>query len=174
MLNIIATCAENGVIGRAGARPWEIAEDNKFLHDRTAGQTCVVGRRTFEKWPRATYDGRQSLVVTTQMFVATRHPWETESFLNGPVRPPMLLPSLTDALVVAEMLPAELYVCGGERIYREALAQPPPLRLHLTLVHAEVPGDAHFPDWRAMTWHETARRESSDENHRYSFLTLER
>jgi len=66
-------------------------------------------------------------------------------------------------------------VCGGQRIYAEtlALAGTRPLRLHLTLVHAEVDGDTFMPEWRHLPWRETARRESADANHRYSFLTLD-
>jgi dihydrofolate reductase len=48
------------------------------------------------------------------------------------------------------------------------------MRLHLTLVHAEVQGDRRFPEWRHLAWREVARRDSSDENFRYTFLTLER
>jgi dihydrofolate reductase len=48
------------------------------------------------------------------------------------------------------------------------------MRLHLTLVHAEVPGDRYFPEWRHLAWREVSRRESSDANYRYTFFTLER
>jgi dihydrofolate reductase len=43
----------------------------------------------------------------------------------------------------------------------------------LTLVHAEVPGDTYFPEWRHLPWRELQRRESSDANYRYTFQTLE-
>ena len=48
------------------------------------------------------------------------------------------------------------------------------MRLHLTLIHAEIPGDTFFPEWRHLTWRELTRRESSDSNYRYTFLTLDR
>ena len=60
-------------------------------------------------------------------------------------------------------------ICGGERIYAEALALDRPLRLHLTLVHAEVPGDTFFPEWWHLPWRELSRRESADANYRYTF-----
>ena len=59
---------------------------------------------------------------------------------------------------IAESLPGELNVCGGQRIFEEVLALPRPMRLHLTLVHAEVPGDTFFPEWRHLPWREIARR----------------
>ena len=69
-------------------------------------------------------------------------------------------------------------ICGGERIYAETLALAEAtgraLILHLTLIHAEVPGDTFMPEWRHLAWRETARRESADDHFRYTFLTLER
>ena len=79
-----------------------------------------------------------------------------------------------EALTVAETLPGEIYICGGQRIYEETLALGRPMRLHLTLIHAEVPGDTFFPEWRHIPWRELARRESGDGIFRYTFLTLER
>ena len=83
-------------------------------------------------------------------------------------------PSLPAALAIAERLPGKIMVCGGERIYAECLALNRPMRLHLTLVHAEVEGDTFMPEWRHLPWRELSRRESSDENFRYTFLELER
>ena len=82
--------------------------------------------------------------------------------------------SLLGALAIAETLPGEIYICGGQRIYEEALSLARPMRLHLTLVHAEVPGDTFMPEWRHLAWREIARRESSDANFRYTFFLLER
>ena len=159
LLHLIAACAENRVIGRARRLPWRIPEDLKFFHDQTAGQICVMGRVCFETWPRAALDGRQAVVITHNA---------------GLARPGVhVAASLAAALAVAETLPGELFICGGQRIFAEALALPRPMELHLTLIHAEVPGDTYFPEWRHLPWRETARRESADENFRYTFLTLE-
>jgi len=35
-------------------------------------------------------------------------------------------------------------------------------------------GDRHFPEWRHLEWREVSRRDSSDENFRYTFFVLER
>ncbi len=160
LLHVIVACAENRVIGRDGRQPWRIPEDAKFFSGQTAGQIVVLGRICFETWPRAAEDGRRPVVIT-----------RNRALERPGVR---VAGSLGEALAIAESLPGEIYVCGGQRIYEEALALPGPLRLHLTLVHAEIPGDRYFPDWRNLAWRELTRSESSDENYRYSFLTLER
>jgi dihydrofolate reductase len=159
LLHLIVACAENRVIGRNGHLPWSIPEDFKFFERETAGQICVLGRVCFETWPCAAERGRRPIVITRDAGLA-RPGVATASSLAG-------------ALALAESLPGEIYVCGGQRIFAETLALPRPLRLHLTLVHADVPGDVYFPDWRHRAWRETARRESSDTNFRYTFLTLD-
>lgn len=82
--------------------------------------------------------------------------------------------SLAEGLAVANALPGEIFVCGGQRIYEETLTLNRAMRLHLTLVHAELPGDTFFPEWRHLHWRELSRRESADANYRYTFFEYER
>jgi dihydrofolate reductase len=160
LLHLIVACAENRVIGRNGRLPWHIPEDTQFFHDETAGQIVVLGRVCFETWPRVALGGRRPVVITRNAGLAQEG-----------VR---VATSLAKALAIAETLPGEIYVCGGERIYAEALALDRPMRLHMTLVHAEVEGDTRMPEWRHFAWREMARRSSNDANFRYTFFTLER
>jgi len=146
-------------MGRDRKLPWRIPEDLKFFHDQTAGQIVVLGRVCFETWPRAASDGRRPVVVT-QNHALARHGVRVAA-------------SLEEALLIAETLPGEIWVCGGARLFAGALVLPRPLRLHLTLVHADVPGDTLMPEWRHLAWRELAHRESADANFRYTFLTLE-
>ena len=159
LLNLIVACAENRVIGRGGKLPWRIPEDFAFFERETAGQVCVLGRVCFETWSGSARDGRRPVVVTRNTALG-----------RDGVR---VAASLAAALAVAETLPGEIYLCGGERIYAEALALDRPMRLLLTLVHAEIAGDTFMPEWRHLAWRETMRRESADANFRYTFFTLE-
>lgn len=160
LLHLQVACSENRVIGRDGRLPWHIPEDKKFYHDQTAGQIVVLGRVCFETWPRVTLDGRTPVVLTSQAALA---------------RPGVQVArTLAAALAVAEQLPGEIHICGGQRIYEETLALDRPMRLHLTLVHAEIEGDTYFPEWRHLAWRELDRRNSSDANYRYTFFTLDR
>ena len=160
LLHLIVACSENRVIGRQGKLPWRIPEDLKFFHDETAGQTCVLGRICYETWPRVRSDGRRPVVVTS----------------NRSLEQPgvHVAPNFPHALAIAEALPGEIYICGGQRIFEEALQLRRPMRLHLTLVHAEISGDTFFPEWRHLAWRELSRRESSDANYCYTFYVLER
>ena len=157
-LNLIVACAENRVIGRAGRLPFDIPEDKAWFHEKTAGQTVVLGRICYETWPRVRADGRQPVVIS-----------HDQSLASDRVR---VAASVNDALIIAQTLPGKIMVCGGQRIYEETLLLAH--RIYLTLVHAEVPGETCFPEWRHLPWREAARRESRDANYRFTFLTLER
>lgn len=160
-LNLIVACAENRVIGRDGRLPWRIPEDFQFFERQTAGKICVLGRVCFQSWSRAAKDGRQPIVIT-----------QLKALARDGVR---VVPSFPDALAVADELPGEVYICGGQRIYEEtlALADRRVLRLHLTLVHEDVPGDTYFPKWQHLPWRELSRRESPDTIFRYTFYLFE-
>ena len=170
-LNLIVACAENRVIGRDRKLPFDIPEDKAWFHEKTAGTIVVLGRICFETWPKALADGRQPVVITSQ-------PGRILRGVAGTPRPagravtPLTAANLTEALTIAQTLPGEIMICGGQRIYEETL--PMADRLLLTLVHAEVPGDTCFPEWRHLQWRETWRKEGADANYRYTFSILER
>ena len=147
-------------MGRAGKLPWSIAEDQAFFLAQTKGQIVVLGRICYQTWPQATQDGRRPVIVTRDSSLA---------------RPGVqIAPSLAAALAIADTLPGDLYICGGQRIFEETFALTRPQRLHLTLIHAHVEGDRFFPEWRQTFTREVDRRESADQNFRYTFLTLDR
>lgn len=157
-LNLIVACAENRVIGRAGRLPFHIPEDQAWFHEKTAGCVVVLGRICFETWPKVLADGRQPVVITRNRALVSDRAH--------------VAANVTEALALAQTLPGEIMICGGQRLYEETL--PLADRLLLTLVHAEVPGDTYFPEWRHLPWRETERRESRDANYRYTFSILER
>ena len=157
-INLIVACTENRVIGRDRHLPFDIPEDKAWFHEQTAGKVVIMGRVSFEVWPKVLADGRQPVVVTHE-----------KNFASGQVR---CAGSVADALAIAQTLPGEIMVCGGQRVYEDAL--PFADRLFLTFVHVNVTGDTFFPEWRQLAWRETFRRESRDSNHRYTFSILER
>ena len=154
-LHLIVACARNRVIGRDGLLPWSIPEDTAFFHAQTLGHTIIIGRRSLADWPEATA-GRDVILLT-------RHPAHAPPGVH-------VAANLDAALAHAETLPSDIYICGGQRLYEEAL--PRADLLHLTLIDAAVPGDTFFPDWRPHFTRELARRESNDATWRYTFLRL--
>lgn len=157
-VNLIVACTENRVIGRNGSLPFDIPEDKIWFNEKTMGKTIVLGRRSFEAWRKVMTDGRQPVVVTHDRSIAS-------SSVH-------IAATVPEALVIAQTLPGEIMVCGGQRIYEETL--PLAGRLFLTLVHTELPGDTLFPEWRNQPWREIWKRESHDATYHYTFSILEK
>jgi dihydrofolate reductase len=159
-LNLIAAVARNRVIGKKGDLPWSIPKDTAHFHRATAGHTCILGKICYETWPQAHEEGRHPIVVS--------------STLEGS-QAVTTKPSLVSAIHAAASLDGDIFICGGQRIYEEALSLHGilPLRLILTLVDTEVQGDTFFPDWKHLLWHETSRKELTDAGFDLTILTLE-
>ena len=136
MITLIAALDRNRAIGRNGAMPWHLPDDLKRFKALTMGKPLVVGRKTFETFPKP-LPGRPHIVVT-------RDP----SAFATPFENVFAVSSLEEALAKAQALAAEsgadeVCVIGGGEIYRQAL----PLAdvLHVTHVDAEPEGgDAFF------------------------------
>ncbi len=158
-LVLLAAVAANGVIGRDGALPWHLPDDLKRFKALTLGKPVLMGRRTAESIGRP-LPGRRNLVLTSQA--------------ASPVAGMEPVASLGEALARCAQAP-EVCVIGGAGLYRAAL--PFADALELTLVHATVEGDVHFPDVDGAAWREAAREEHpADARHAWplSFVRYER
>jgi dihydrofolate reductase len=177
-LNLIVACTENRVIGRDRRLPFDLPEDKAWFHEKTAGNVVVLGRTGFEIWPHVLADGRRPVVVSSRpdliraRIESLRRARQDSAPAARPADRVRLAASVPEALSIAQSLPGEIMICGGQRIYEETL--PLADRLLLTLVHTKLPGDTWFPEWRHLPWRETWRRESADASHRYTFSVLER
>jgi dihydrofolate reductase len=158
--NLIVACSENRVIGRAGQLPWRIPEDWKFFRSQTAHSAVILGRISFQSWKSILEDDRQVVVLTRDTSLASDRVHVASSLANG--------------IAHVEKLGREIYICGGQRIFEEAIRLPDATRLFLTLVHAHVEGDRFFPEWQGEFPRVIDQRESADENYRYTFYELGR
>jgi len=140
---IYVAIAENGVIGRDGGLPWRLSTDLKRFKSDTMGKPIVMGRKTWESFPRRPLPGRLNIVVTRDKA------YRAEGA--------EVVGSLEDAITLATtrgrcMVDAdEICIVGGAEIYRQAL--PLADRLHVTHVLAKVDGDTVFPEIDPNVWH---------------------
>ncbi len=154
-LTLIAALSRNNCIGKNGAIPWRLPEDQKRFKDLTLGHVVVMGRKTWESLPEKfrPLPGRTNIVLTRQADYSL--PQGVEKFA-----------SLTDAL---EAHPYEsVFAIGGTEVYTQAL--PLADRMELTTVDQDVDGDAFFPAFPAEEWQETARVPKEG----FTFVTYER
>jgi len=161
---LICAMARNRVIGRGNTLPWRLPADLKYFRELTTGHALLMGRKTFESLGRP-LPNRINIVITSQRDYA-------------PVGA-LVVHSLDEAMALAAThgSPAspELFVIGGENLYAQML--PRADRLYITLVEAEVEGDAWFPQFDQEAWQEReCRAHPADDKNPYAcvFRVLER
>jgi dihydrofolate reductase len=160
IVSFVLARADNGVIGANNSIPWRIPEDMKRFKAITMGKPIVMGRKTWDSFPRKPLPGRTNIVITRD---AT---WKADGAA--------VAHSLEDALKRAESeTPDEIAVIGGAEIW--TLALPLANRIHLTEVHMEAEGDVSVPPFDPALWRETAREDHvTADGLRYSYVTLDR
>jgi dihydrofolate reductase len=156
-ISLVVAASENDVIGADGGIPWRLPDDQQFFKHLTLGHHIVMGRRTYESIGRL-LPGRSTIIVSSNRAYA----------VDGAV----VAHSLDDALDHArERDDDEVFIVGGASLYR--LGLPIADRLHLTRVHAEVAGDAGFPDrvaLRAAGWKLIDEQaHAADDRHDHAF-----
>jgi dihydrofolate reductase len=140
-ISLIAAVARNGVIGHNNQLLWHLPADLAHFRDTTRGCAVLMGRKTWESLPPRfrPLPGRRNLVMSQQ------GAWQAAGA--------EVVDSLNKALVqLADE--AQLYIIGGEQIYRAAL--PLADELVLTELDRDFEGDAHFPNWSAESFQPVA------------------
>lgn len=162
---MIWAMAENRVIGRDNKLPWYLPNDLKYFKQVTSGKPVIMGRKTYDSIGRP-LPNRTNIIITR----------DTGFTAEGC----QVVHSLDDALAVAQAQGVvnggdEVIVMGGAQIYAEAL--PRVDRLYVTLVHAEVAGDAVFPAIDFAGWQQQSREDFAAEGpnpYDYSFIIYDR
>nr|AIA10792.1 dihydrofolate reductase [uncultured bacterium] len=146
---IYVAIADNGVIGRDNGLPWRLSTDMKRFKAGTMGKPVVMGRKTWESFPRRPLPGRPNIVISRDRAYRAEGA-ETVT-------------SLQDALTLARAKGRclagadEICVIGGGEIYRQAM--PVADRLYVTHVLARVDGDTRFPEIDPKIWREVSAEE---------------
>ena len=158
-LSIIAALSDNRVIGRDNQLPWRMPADLAHFKRLTMGKPIIMGRRTWESLPGLLPHRTHVVVTRDRDYVAE----------GG-----FVVHSIEEALGFAGDA-EEMMIIGGANLYAQTL--PLASRMYLTLIHEQVDGDAHFPDYPETLWREVSRKAhvSDDRNpHAYSFVEFRR
>jgi dihydrofolate reductase len=163
---LIVAVAENGVIGARGAIPWRLKSDIQRLKAMTMGKPIVMGRKTFESFPRRPLPGRTNILVTRDASYRAAGAVVTTSFADARAV------ALGDAL---RRFATEIAVIGGAEIYAQWMDVAD--RLEITEVHARPEGDTYFGPIDAADWEEVARLRNPagpDDSTDFSYVTYRR
>ena len=152
-MNLIAAVDNKWGIGLNRELLVRIPADQKLFRQETMGKVIVLGHRTLRTFPQGMpLAGRKNIVLSRDTFLI--------------IKGATVVHSVDELLEVLKPYRAEdIYVVGGESIYRQLL--PYCDTAHLTIVDHVYEADAHFPnldldpDW-----------EKTDESDEHTYFDL--
>ncbi len=152
-VNIIAAVAQNMAIGNENRLLYWLPNDLKRFKSLTTGHTVVMGRKTFDSLPKGALPNRRNIVLSRTV---------------GELPGAEVYASLEEALHQCAQ-DEQVYIMGGESVYRQAL--PLADRLCLTEIEATPDvADAFFPDFDKSEWNVAwAEEHDIDEKHAQSY-----
>ena len=107
MIIAIVAVDGNGAIGRDGKLPWHYSADMKFFKETTMGHACVMGHKTWLTLKKP-LPNRLNIVLSRQAEIE-------------PQDSVVMLRDVESVLAMAQDLKGDLFVIGGEQVFRAFL-----------------------------------------------------
>lgn len=143
----IVAVDRNGAIGKGGKLPWHYSADMKFFKETTTGNAVVMGHNTWKSLPKA-LPNRLNIILSRKSDVE-------------PQDSVILSRDVESVLAKAKELQCDLFVIGGEQVYRSFL--PHIDKWLVTEVPLTIEGaDAFVPDNYLEGFRNTGWRELED------------
>ena len=152
MIIMIAAVAENNALGKNNELVWHLPNDFKRFKSLTTGHHIVMGRKTFESFPKP-LPNRTHVVITRQK--------------NYNPKDCIVVDSIEKALSVCPENETSFIIGGGE-IYN--LGLPFADKLEITRVHHSFEADAFFPEINSNDWKEIQTEFNPiDDKHQFAY-----
>jgi dihydrofolate reductase len=103
----IVAVDRNGAIGKGGTLPWHYSADMKFFKETTIGNTVVMGRKTWLTLKKP-LPNRLNIVLSRESEIE-------------PQDSVVVVRDVASVLNLAKDLKGDLFVIGGEQVYRSFL-----------------------------------------------------
>lgn len=156
MLTIIAAASENNALGKDNDLVWHLPDDFKRFKAITTGHHIIMGRKTFESFPKP-LPNRTHIIITRQ---------KDFNVPEGCV----VVSSLKKAIDICPK-DEESFIIGGGQIYKQSIDNAD--KIELTRVHTTIDADTFFPEIDAGKWKLINEEfHSKDEKHQYDFTYL--
>jgi dihydrofolate reductase len=152
MIVMIAAVAENNALGKDNELVWHLPNDFKRFKELTSGHYIIMGRKTFESFPKP-LPNRTHVVITRQQ--------------NYQPEGCIVVNSIENAIQACPENET-IYIIGGGEIYNQALSLSD--KIEITKVHGDFEADAFFPEIKADDW-ELVQSDfnKKDERHLYDY-----
>jgi dihydrofolate reductase len=156
MLTIIAAASENNALGKDNQLVWHLPDDFKRFKSLTSGHFIVMGRKTFESFPKP-LPNRTHIIITRQKNYEVPEGCFVASSLQKAI-----------ALCPKE---EEVFIIGGGEIYKQSIEIAD--KIDLTRVHTTIEADTFFPEIDETKWELVFEKfHTKDEKHDYDFTFL--
>lgn len=155
MINIIVACDLNKLIGHKGKLPWKIEKDWNYFLNKTKDGILIMGRVCFEDF--------ESHAASREVIVLSKAH-------SGSFKDAHRCHSLSEALQLARKSKKEIWICGGRKVYQEAMSIAE--RLYITLIDSVFEGDVYFPDWKVAFPREISCIHAQENKINLKFLIL--
>ena len=159
-LTIIVAAGENDAIGKDNKLIWHLSDDLKRFKALTSGHNIIMGRKTFESFPKP-------LPNRTHVVISRQKDYQAPEGV-------IIVNSLENA-INATRQDNQSFVIGGGEIYKQAILLAD--KIEMTRVHESFDADTFFPKIDSTIWKEVSNTfHNKDENHEhsFSFITYER
>ena len=143
---IIACINQKRVLGNDGKLLYHIGNDLANFKRMTVGNVVIMGRKTFESLPNGTpLKDRVNIIVTS----------DEEYGVDAKFDNVYIVHSVEDAIELCDAFfsDKEVFVIGGESIYRQFMEKDLVTEMRLTIVNDDAEGDAVFPEYNEEYWY---------------------
>ena len=152
MIIQIAAAAQNNALGKDNQLVWHLPDDFKRFKKLTTGHYIILGRKTFESFPKP-------LPNRTHVIITRNKNYQAEGCI--------VVNSLQEAL---QKVPQgqDIFIIGGAQIYKQSMHLSD--KIELTRVHTTCEADAFFPEINPQEWQLVNEEfHPKDENHQFDF-----
>ena len=133
MISLIVAATENNAIGKDNKMLIHIKEDLLFFKNTTINKTIVMGRKTFESLP-GVLPFRKHIVLSR------------DKGYNVENQQVEIKHSLEEVLEEIKFSKEEIFIIGGEEIYRQILEKNLADKIYITRIYKTVEdADTFFP-----------------------------
>jgi len=145
MFKIIACINQKRALGKDGKLLYTIKNDLLNFKRQTLGNVVIMGRKTFESLPNGEpLRDRINIILTSNEEYGVSQDFDNVYIVH----------SIKDVIELCEAFfsDKELFVIGGEALYRQFMDGDLVDELRLTVVKDDEEGDVTFPEFNEDEW----------------------
>ncbi len=160
MIIISAVAKKNRVIGTERGLPWDIPGEYEHFLKCVNGYPVIMGRKTYDILGGVgqSYEKKPE----SKLFVVSK---SVSSLPDAEV-----CGSFEEAVRKASGMSRDIFVAGGESIYKQAL--PLADKMYISFIYGDYEGNAHFPEFKEDSWRVASVEEHKDQG--WDFVVYER